>query len=279
MRIGLRRAAAAAGVATVAAVAWVPAAAPAAAVAPTHVAIVVAGDRSACVGWHSGMTGADVLTNGGFSTNYASSGPYAGLLLRIDGYPAQPDVKNDYWSYWQNTGSGWVYAQQGPTSSQPQPGSVEGWSYVSTSTTPANAPRPPAQSYATICAGQDYVPPQGTSPARPSHPASSTAASPSAGPPGPSASVTGTAAQRSRSTRSASATSANRRTAAHVAGVATPSAPTSRSGGTGPPTSSSPVAARRSSPSALPTVGTVAALVVVAALGAGGYLNSRRHRP
>ena len=250
------------------------AAAPTASATPTHVAIVVAGDRNACVPWHAGMTGADVLAAGGYSSDYATSGSYAGLLLRIDGYPANPDLKNNYWSYWQNTGSGWVYAQQGPASSQPQPGSVEGWNYISTSYSSTNAPRPPAQSYASICAGQDPV----------AVPSSSHATSPrpiTSGAPANSApSGAGVAATTAGRTSSPAASARSNATAHHTAGASSAAQTTSASSAT--PTSSassSPVAARHGSASALPTIGTVAALVVVVALGAGGYLHARRQRP
>ena len=260
-----------------AALAAPPAASATATPTPTHVAIVVAGDRNACLPWHAGMTGADVLTAGGYSTYYATSGPYAGLLLQIDGVPTKPDPSSAYWSYWQNGGSGWLYAQQGPASSQPQPGSVEGWKYISMSYNPSNAPRPPADSYASICAGQDPVAAPATSHAtspRPSTSAPSSASQPSASPTG--ASVAATTAGRVAS----GAASARSSTTAHrTAGAATPTQTDSASSAS--PTSSgssSPVAARGSSPSELPTVGTVAALVVVVALGAGSYLYSRRQR-
>ena len=245
--------------------------------APTHVAIVVAevtGNRTACVPWHAGMTGADVLTDGGYSTYYASSGPYAGLLLQIDGSPATPDVKNNYWSYWQNTGSGWVYAQQGPTSSQPQPGSVEGWTYISTSYSPSNAPRPPDKSYASICAGQDpaAVP---SSPLVTSPRASSGGAPANTEPSG--ASVAATTAGRTNSPTLSARSSAD----AHHTASATSASPIMSASSASPTSSrsSSPVAVRRTSSSVLPTLGTVAALIVVVALGAGGYLYSRRQRP
>jgi len=122
--------------------------APPATAAPAHVAIVIAGDRTSCVLWHAGITGDEVL-NAVASVGYRRSD---GLVNQIDGIPADKRVLPDYWSYWHNSGSGWVYSSVGASGYLPAAGSVEGWIYSD-----GNTP-PPTVSYAATCGGLDAPP-------------------------------------------------------------------------------------------------------------------------
>jgi hypothetical protein len=57
-----------------------------------------------------------------------------------------------YWSFWDRTGTTWTYATQGPSTSVPSDGDVQGFRFaVSEDSSDANAPRG-AASFATICA-------------------------------------------------------------------------------------------------------------------------------
>lgn len=121
---------------------------------PTHVAIVVAGEGRACVSWHSGMTGADVLDTA-FTVTWGQQSPYIGFVLQIDGHGTLHPDDEHYWSYWRDTGGGWSYSGRGSAGTTVTPGTVEGWSYVdgqSSASAPANA------SYDAICAGKDPSP-------------------------------------------------------------------------------------------------------------------------
>ncbi len=60
---------------------------------PTHVGIVIAGDKTACVAWHSGMTGDDVL-HAVAKVTYR----YDGLIVQIDGKPSSGTADNTH--YW-----------------------------------------------------------------------------------------------------------------------------------------------------------------------------------
>jgi hypothetical protein len=58
-----------------------------------------------------------------------------------------------YWSFWQRDHGRWVYAQEGPATSHPADGDVEGWRFAvsADSSTKAVWPRGPAE-FTTICA-------------------------------------------------------------------------------------------------------------------------------
>lgn len=162
----------AAGLLAAAPAAATPTPATPSAVAPSparHVAVVVAGARSACVPWRAGMTGADVLSAAGFDVGYGQRAPYVGFVLRIDGKGTdQPDDEH-YWSYWREDDGGWVYSSTGAPWTKSAPGTVEGWSYVDGQ---AHAAPPPATGFASVCTA-------GSANATPGPPAS-----PAAGPTG-----------------------------------------------------------------------------------------------
>jgi hypothetical protein len=121
---------------------------------PAHVAIVVAGDGQACVSWHSGMTGADVLDTA-YRVTWGQQPPYVGFVLQIDGRGTLRPDDEHYWSYWRNTDGHWTYSGRGATNTAVTPGSVEGWSYVDGQSA---ATAPPAATYGSICAGKDPSP-------------------------------------------------------------------------------------------------------------------------
>ncbi|MEU6367170.1 SCO2322 family protein [Streptomyces sp. NPDC046931] len=66
--------------------------------------------------------------------------------------PAQA-VGYRYWSFWERNGSAWTYATQGPSTSRPSDGDVQGFRFaVSEDSADATKPRGGAD-FATICAG------------------------------------------------------------------------------------------------------------------------------
>lgn len=250
----------------------------AAATKPRHVAIVIAGKGVACVPWHSGITGDEVL-NDVATVRYR---PSDGLITQIDGTPRNNRAdERHYWSYWHNTGAGWTYGTTGASAYHPAAGNVEGWRFVNGSPSPTP---PPTRSYASIC--HDTV-------------ASSPPAAPS-----PSRTAASSAPTRTR-TRTATASAATNLPAAPLpstthatVSLSRSAAPTSSTPSRVPPTtaSSAPsskraaalptlhVRAADATPkraeqgSALPTV-AVAAIVVLLG-GTGAYAaRRRRHRP
>jgi hypothetical protein len=254
------------------------------------VAVVIAGDRSVCVDWHSGMTGSEALVAAADVT-WGNRAPYVGMVLQIDSRPANPDPQQAYWAYFRNG----VYSSAGPASTKPAAGSVEGWSYVPAD---GSTPPPPSGSYASICAGQDPTPapsrprsstprppasstrhaPATSSPARTGHPVTMTAGAShggnqAAGTSG--ASTSGSAAPRPTATPSSAPASP---------GDAASSNETAQSGtaGTVPASSTAAVLAQaahrpdQTSRSAFPPWGTALAVGAIAVLGGAGYWFSRR---
>jgi hypothetical protein len=129
------------------------------AAAPGYVGIVIAGNGYACVPWHSGISGDEVL-NDAATVTYRRDG----LIVQIDGDPSSGTADaSHYWSYWHDTGPAWHYSTAGGSGYRPAAGSVEGWSYVDGGTA-----SPPAQAasglYAAICSRKVVT--------RASHPAS-----------------------------------------------------------------------------------------------------------
>lgn len=130
----------------------VPVAEPAfAAPTPKHVGIVI-GDAYACVTWHSGITGDEVL-NDVAAVHYRASDH---LIDQINGVPSPPHADDThYWVYWHDTIGSWAYSSSGASSYSPPAGTVEGWVYDDGGT---DAPKPqaaPAGLYARICGAQD----------------------------------------------------------------------------------------------------------------------------
>lgn len=258
---------------------------PAAALAPTHVAIVVANIGTACVPWHSGMTGADVLSSN-FSVLYGNPPSYAGFVLKInDQGTTHPDLTH-YWAYFHNSGGGWAYSGSGATGFHPQPGTVEGWAYDNGQNPP---PNPPGTSYAAICGGQDPAPPPTHAPTQaPTHgptpvPVSRHPTPPPAADPGQSTPSTATsrpngptaaagAHARTSSTR-------HRSTTATTSGAdATASAGQSTSGSS--QGALQPVSTKQDpkhSPT-VPALGTALALLAAAVLGGAAFWRLRRNQ-
>jgi hypothetical protein len=149
----------------------------------THVAVVIAGQHSACVDWHAGMTGKNVI-DAAAATNWGQAGPTRGLLLQINQLPVNPDTTANYWTYYEDSGAGWHWSNLGPASTHPAAGTLEGWAY-----SPTSGPDvvPPASSYASICAGKDApAPPPAPvtkpAPAKTTKPAAATSKAPPAAP-------------------------------------------------------------------------------------------------
>lgn len=93
-------------------------------------------------------SGYAALTSAGFQLSYAT-GNGAGAICGIDGYPrtncASMPPANAYWAYFRGTpGGGWKYSSIGGGSSNPDPGTVEGWRFQESSTTTAPSTAPPA---------------------------------------------------------------------------------------------------------------------------------------
>ena len=63
----------------------------------------------------------------------------AGMVSKINGLPAVPNIQENYWSYWHamrqadGSYSGWSYSSLGPSSYHPTTGEAEGWRYASVS--------------------------------------------------------------------------------------------------------------------------------------------------
>ena len=59
-----------------------------------------------------------------------------GMVVKINGLPAVPNIQENYWSYWHATRqsdgsySSWSYSSVGPSSYHPVAGGAEGWRYA-----------------------------------------------------------------------------------------------------------------------------------------------------
>ncbi|MEP6697930.1 MAG: hypothetical protein ABJA34_13790 [Pseudonocardiales bacterium] len=250
---------------------------PAAALAPTHVAIVVADIGTACVPWHSGMTGADVL-NANFDVLYGSPPSYAGFVLKInDKGTTHPDLTH-YWAYFHNAGGGWAYSGSGATGFHPQPGTVEGWAYDDGQNQP---PNPPGTSYAAICGGQDPAPPPTPAPTQSPRPVPVTPhpTPPPTADPGQSAPST---AASSPSGSTASSGAPSRRSSTGHRSASSAGAPASRAQSTSGSSQGAlqPVSAKQDPKhsSAGPAVGTALALLAAAGLGGTAFWRLRRQK-
>jgi hypothetical protein len=235
---------------------------PHAVAAATHVALIAGHGStsiSVCVDWHPGMSGTQVLQESGWNLGWGQRPPYQGMLLQINGDPANPDPQVAYWAYFENG----AYSNAGPTGSTPAAGSVEGWSYVSAD---GSTPTGPGGSYRDICAGRDPVtPPPATSraPVQPAPPVRSTPATQptSARPP----------VHRSTAASSAAVPSVSAATSASSVPV-----PTGTAAARPPTAKVSPVAHSRSTGGGPPPWGTLVVVAAVLALGGGGFWFSRR---
>ncbi|GAA3753568.1 hypothetical protein [Micromonospora maritima] len=234
-------------------------------------------------------TGLAALKNAGFSvTGTLRWGE--GFVCRIDGKPSAASEKcvdtppaSAYWSYWHaSNGGGWTYSDKGVLNRRPPAGSFEGWSFsrgrdASDAPRPGVAPKrptpppppappPPASSPRPPAGGGPAAPPPATG-----GPAVPPPAGRPAGPPAPSAPA-GTAAASSGSP------------------VAPPSGPPTTAAGSGTPTPGAPgpstgdgvpavtdLAARADRDDGVP-VGTLAGVLLLAALVAGGLVAARRRR-
>ena len=229
---------------------------------PTHVAIVIAGDKTACVAWHSGITGDDVL-----HAVAAVSYRYDGLINQIDGVPADKRADDThFWAYWHNLGKGWVFSGEGAGTYVVPAGSVEGWAY-------GDKAEPPATSYGSICHDSTPAPTHTTKqPSSSSAPAQGGHASSTSHAPPPLSSHAGVSAapttkppSRHRPATATATTTAGQPSTVDSSVVVSPE-----------PTSS-PVAARRHhSSSAVPAAGTAAGIVAAAAIGGVAYWRMRR---
>ncbi len=80
-------------------------------------------------------SGFDAAVAAGFTIETVATTP--GLLCRIDGLPSPEDEDcaedpppTSYWAYWVVSAGSWAYASEGAATRHPEPGSVEGWSFV-----------------------------------------------------------------------------------------------------------------------------------------------------
>jgi hypothetical protein len=126
------------------------------AAANPHYVGVVIGSRYACVRWHAGRTGADVLTKAARVTYRGD-----GIVLTINGKPNPPHADDThYWSYWHDTGGRWHYSSVGAGGYQPKAGTVDGWSYDDGHANPSPPAANPAGLYADICGARDEPKPK-----------------------------------------------------------------------------------------------------------------------
>ena len=231
---------------------------------PTHVAIVIAGDKTACVAWHSGITGDEVL-NAVAHVDYRRDG----LINQIDGVPADKRADDThFWAYWHNLGKGWVFSGEGAGTYLVHAGSVEGWAF-------GNKAKPPLVSYGSICHDNTPAPTPTTKQAS-THPASSSStparasrASSASNAPPPLSSHAGVSATSASPSRHPSKTPTPMTTASRPSTVDSVAA--------SPAPMTSPVAAKRHhSSSALPAAGTAAGIVGAAAIGGLAFWRMRR---
>ena len=245
--------------------------------APTHVAIVIAGDKGVCVPWQSGMTG-DSLLNSVASVTYNASH----MINRIDGRPSDgASSVSAYWSYWHNTGSGWTYSSVGASDYTVPVGSVEGWIF-------GDGSAPPNGSYASICAGRDPVTPAAPSaatvqPQATSAPRSAVARTPASG----AGSAAGISPADGSSTAApavgaAGSSAARAKPTGHSSGrtsVATPTAPTAPAAATSSAQTDAAVLAKPPGHgSSNSVIGTAVAALAALALAGGAFWARRRRR-
>ncbi|MGW3105145.1 SCO2322 family protein [Streptomyces sp. NPDC001100] len=82
----------------------------------------------------------------------------AALLLALTANSPAQAAGYRYWSFWDRTGTHWTYATQGPSTTRPADGDVQGFRFaVSKDSADAKQPRGPAPDFATICANSPAV--------------------------------------------------------------------------------------------------------------------------
>jgi hypothetical protein len=268
-------------------------------------------DRVGCVSWTSSLTGYDALHSAGFSTTgTVHDGP--GFVCRIDGYPAAgaPDHEacvstppaSKYWSYWhaEPGQTSWTFSTLGAMSYHPHAGSAEAWTFGAGSA-PSVAPSAAMPGAGSATTSRSTSKPAGPPPPGPSFTHRSTPRTTSAstrrsastepksrptdtGGPAPSApgspaatNPSGTAQSSSAVTASAASTSAS--AGASPAGTGTGTGTLTIAIGRTPVIVSNRSSAAVSStkPSGSPGP-TIAGVLVVAALAAGGGFYAWRRR-
>jgi cell division septation protein DedD len=176
-------------------------------------------------------SGFQALSKAGFGY---TSRPRDGLVCQINGTPACTDTTSStYWSYWYRApgSSSWVYANQGPGSHNPKPGSSEAWVWQDGGRT-----RPPGIAASTVC-------PQLKATANPTPTATHTRAPPTRGTSTPTRARTTSPASPARNPE------------------ATPSTAPTRSRTSSPPTATTGAATSNRSPIASAASSTSAAAV------------------
>jgi hypothetical protein len=87
----------------------------------------------------SAATGAEALTAAGFTDTRDASGLVCALESAPE--PCPTEFTGTYWSYWTATPDGaWTMSMEGPDTTVPAPGSLEGWRYGDGSAGPTIAP-------------------------------------------------------------------------------------------------------------------------------------------
>ncbi|MFI7211361.1 hypothetical protein ACIBP4_10990 [Micromonospora maritima] len=231
-------------------------------------------------------TGLAALKNAGFSvTGTLRWGE--GFVCRLDGRPSAASEKcvdtppaSAYWSYWHaSNGGGWTYSDKGVLNRRPPAGSFEGWAFSTgrgandaprpgvAPKRPAPPPPPPASSPRPPAGGGPVAPP----PAGTAGPAAPPPVGKPGGPPVAATSPVTTAAPSGTPVASPSGLP----TTASGAGTPPPGTPPPSTLEVGPAVTE--VAARDDRDDGVP-IGTLAGVLLLAALVAGGLVAARRRR-
>lgn len=235
-------------------------------------------------------SGYEALTKVGLE--YTPTQRFPGFLCRIEGLPADdpcattppPDA---YWGYWRaERGGDWTYSQHGPATTNPPPGPVEGWAFsTGENTPPREAPPPPARSE------PSPTPSSPTPDATPSPTSGPTADPTPTAPPGPtpppSAESSGagetaddpsTPTPGAATTPAAAATSPTPDPAVTATPSLSPDGTTKSSREPGSVATSEDLAAAAAPATDGPPLGTLAGVVLIAAVGGAALVVDRRRR-
>lgn len=272
-------------VALAGAVGLAPLAQAGACVGTSGVTVVVQSDAGTTISCAVGdpSSGFQALTMAGFGFDMVQRFP--GALCRINGFPADQACvmmppATAYWSYWQApAGGSWSYSSAGAGSTNPAPGSVEGWRFgsgqapsVAPPSVPAPAPQPPAPP-----APAPVAPPPAPAPANPGG-AGTTGTTGTTGTSG-TGQGTATGTQSSGGAQSPSASPAASDSASPSASPASASPSTSAHGTKSAPATHDAAAPRDSaSSSGTGLVAPLVGLALVLAFGGGAWWVSRRRR-